>query len=128
MKNDPQTDQFDFESLTLYQKSIDYIDFIYDITKQFPKDEIYGLTSQFRRAANSISLNIGEGYGESIALALRYLRISRGSIRECLVCSTIAYRRKYIDKDVYLNSRSKLAELSKISAGYRKYLISKIKK
>lgn len=86
------------------------------------------MTSQFRNAANSIALNIGEGYGESIPLALRYLRISRGSIRECLVCSTVAFRRKYIDKNVYLESRSKLIELSKISAGYKKYLISKNKK
>jgi four helix bundle protein len=122
MKNDPQTDQFDFESLTLYQKSLDYIDFIYELTANFPKDEIYGLTSQFRRAANSISLNVGEGYGESIPLSLRYLKISRGSIRECLVCSTIAFRRKYIDEENYMNSRTKLVELSKISAGYRKYL------
>ena len=128
MENNPQSQLFDFESLELYKKSLDYIDFVYDITKQFPKDEIYGLTSQFKRAANSISLNIGEGYGESVPLALRYLRISRGSIRECLVCSTIAFRRNYLDKEVYLNSRNELTELSKISAGYRKYLISKNKK
>lgn len=128
MENIPQSQLFDFKSLELYKKSLDYIDFVYDITKQFPKDEVYGLTSQFKRATNSISLNIGEGYGESIPLALRYLRITRGSIRECLVCSTIASRRSYIVKDVYLDSRNKLVELSKISAGYKKYLISKNKK
>ena len=122
MIENPNTTSFDFESLELYKKSLAYVDFVYNITTEFPKDEMYGLISQFRRAANSISLNIGEGYGESIPLALRYLRISRGSIRECLVCSTIASRRNYIDKKVYLNSRNKLAE---ISAGYRKYLILK---
>ncbi|MBT3386064.1 MAG: four helix bundle protein [Prolixibacteraceae bacterium] len=44
------------------------------MTNQFPKEKLFGLTSQFKRAVNSISLNIGEGYGESIPLALRYLR------------------------------------------------------
>ena len=72
MENIPQSQLFDFESLELYKKSLDYVDFVYQITKQFPTDEIYGLTSQFKRATNSISLNIGEGYGESIPLALRY--------------------------------------------------------
>ena len=55
----PNTNFFDFESLELYKKSLDYIDLVYDITKEFPKDELYGLTSQYRRAVNSISLNIG---------------------------------------------------------------------
>lgn len=120
-----QSQMFDFESLELYKKSLHYVDFVYDTTLNFPKDELYGLTSQFRRAANSIVLNTGEGYGETIPLSLRYLRISRGSIRECLVCSSIAFRRKYIDEENYKKSRSKLVELSKISAGYRKYLLSK---
>lgn len=79
--------EFDFEDLQLYQKSLIFIDFAYELTSKFPKDEMFGLTSQFRRAANSIALNIGEGFGESIALGLRYLRISRGSIRECVVCN-----------------------------------------
>jgi len=57
---------------------------------------MFGLTGQFRRAANSITLNIGEGFGESIALGLRYLRISRGSIRERVVCVTIAQNRAYL--------------------------------
>jgi four helix bundle protein len=89
---------------------------------------MYGLTSQFRRAANSIALNIGEGYGESVLLSLRYLRIVRGSIRECLVCSTIALRRNYIFGHENTESREKLVELSKLSSGYKKYLHYKIKK
>lgn len=119
MENKYQSQFFDFESLELYKKSLDYIDLVYKLISQFPKEEQYGLTSQFRNAANSIALNIGEGYGESIPLALRYLRISRGSIRECLVCSTLANRRNYIDKEHYFKSRNKLTELSKISAGYK---------
>ncbi len=128
MKEYPESYFFDFESLELYKKSLDYVDFVYNCTKLFPKEERFGLTSQFRNDANSISLNIGEGYGESIPLALRYLRITRGSVRECLVCSTIAVRRKYMNESQYSQSRERLIELSKLSAGYRKYLNSKLTK
>ena len=103
MKNNSQPEIFDFETLKLYQKSLDYIDFVYDLIILFPTDERFGLSDQFKRAAISISLNIAEGYGETIPLALKYLKTVRGSVRgsvrECLGCSTIAYRRKYIDEE-----------------------------
>ena len=53
--------KFNFEELQVYQKSLDLVDVVYHMSREFPKDEIYGLTSQFRRAAVSISLNISEG-------------------------------------------------------------------
>ena len=118
---------FDFESLELYKKSLDYIDFVYDFTKTFPKEELFGLSDQIKRAANSIALNIGEGYGESVLLGLRYMRIVRGSIRECVVCSTVGYRRNWISDENYQISREKLTELSRLAAGYVKYLKSKLK-
>lgn len=118
---------FDFESLELYKKSLDYIDFVYYITNSFPIEEQFGLSGQLKRAANSIALNIGEGYGESVLLGLRYMRIVRGSIRECLVCSTVGFRRNWITDEDYNLSRKKLTELSKLAAGYVKYLKSKLK-
>lgn len=118
---------FDFESLELYKKSLDYIDFVYYITNSFPIEEQFGLSGQLKRAANSIALNIGEGYGESVLLGLRYMRIVRGSIRECLVCSTVGFRRNWITNEDYNLSRQKLTELSKLAAGYVKYLKSKLK-
>jgi len=96
---------FDFEDMSLYQKSLDYIDLVYRFTTNFPSKESYGLSSQFQRAASSISLNLAEGFGESVPLALRYLRISRGSIRECVGCSTIAFRRGYISEEQNSESR-----------------------
>lgn len=50
-------DVFDFENLKVYQKSLEYVDFVYEITKDFPKEEIFSLTNQFRRASVSICLN-----------------------------------------------------------------------
>ncbi len=61
------------------------IKLVYEQTKRFPIDVKFGLTNQYRRAANFVALNIGEGYGETILLSSKYLRISKGSIRECLV-------------------------------------------
>ena len=117
--------RFDFEDLKVYQKSLIFIDIVYELTSKFPRDELFGLTNQFRRAANSIALNLGEGFGESIALNLRYLRIVRGSIRECIVCSTIAKQRGYINNKETGELREFLEELSKMSMGYKKYLESK---
>lgn len=122
MEQNSQPGFFDFESLELYKKSLDYVDFTYELIAGFPKEERFELSSQFRRAASSISLNIAEGYGETIPLAIRYLRIARGSIRECLGCSTIAFRRSFISEHIYFESRKRLIELSKMTAGYRKYL------
>ncbi len=128
MNNNPHSPLFDFESLELYKKSLDYVDFIYDLVHNFSEDERYELTSQFKRAAISISLNIAEGYGESIPLSLKYLKITRGSIRECVACSTIAFRRKLFNEEFYFESRKQLTELSKLAAGYRNYLNKKLNK
>jgi four helix bundle protein len=118
---------FDFENLDLYKKSLEMIRLVYDQTNEFPNEERFGLTNQYRRSANSVALNIGEGYGESIPLSLRYLRVSKGSIRECLVCAEIALQQNYIDKNQYNEMRAILTDLSKMSSGYKKYLEKKIK-
>jgi len=86
---------------------------VYGITKEFPKTELYNLTSQFKRAAVSIALNIAEGAGDTNSQFSRFLQIAHDSVKECVVCSTIAKRQHYITPDKNLEIRSKLAELSK---------------
>ena len=55
----------------------------YSLTKQFPKEEIYGMTAQIRRAAASIAANIAEGHGrENTGSFIQYLRIAQGSLKE----------------------------------------------
>jgi len=68
-----ETIKFRFEDLIVYQKAIDFIDLIFQITNTFPKVEQYSLTSQFRRVANSIALNIAEGSSGSKNQFSRYL-------------------------------------------------------
>ncbi|AIN49945.1 four helix bundle protein [Dokdonia genika] len=71
---------FNFEKLKVYQKSLDFVDFVYEIIQKFPVDERFALSSQYRRAALSISLNIGEGQGSSDAQFNRYLDIALNSL------------------------------------------------
>ncbi|MGE5808171.1 MAG: four helix bundle protein [Nitrospirota bacterium] len=72
---------FDFEKLIVYQKALDYVDVVYTITKTFPKQEMFSLTDQFRRAATSICLNIAEGSGGTKSEFNQYLKIARRSTR-----------------------------------------------
>jgi|SRR5690554_935047 len=121
---EPIKAHFSFEDLKVYQKSLDFVDVVYDLTKAFPTHEQYNLCSQFNRAAVSISLNIAEGHGDSNAQFNRFLQIARNSVNECVVCSTIAFRRGYIDNDTHEENRYLLSELSKMISGLTKYLKS----
>lgn len=71
------------KDLIVWQKSMNLVTLVYQYTSQFPKDEIYGLTSQMRRAAVSIPSNIAEGHGRfSDKELIRFLFISLGSAAE----------------------------------------------
>lgn len=115
--------KFQFEELEVYQKSLNFIDLVYELTRNFPKNEIYGLSSQFRRAAVSISLNIAEGSGGSKKEFHRYLVIASNSLKECVVCITIAERQKYLSAEEKILMRSILTEISKMISGLKKYLL-----
>lgn len=66
--------KFAFEDLKVYQKALDFVDVAYSLSSKFPKQELYGLTSQLNRAAVSIALNIAEGSGDSDVQFNRFYR------------------------------------------------------
>ncbi len=115
-------DKFDFEDLKVYQKSLDYVDFVYEITKKFPKEEIFSLANQFRRASVSVSLNIAEGSGGSKAEFNQFLKIARRSVRECVAVIEISYRQAFVSSEVKKQSRKFCIELSKMLSGLMKSL------
>ena len=90
----------DFKKLQVWEKSHDLTLKIYGATSQFPRDEIYGLTSQIRRACASIPTNIAEGCGrESSADFARFLQIAMGSASETEYLVLLAHDLKYLTVD-----------------------------
>ncbi len=92
----------DFKNLLVWKKSLSFVTLLYEITRKFPNFEIYGLTSQIRRAAVSVSCNVAEGCGKStVSDFLRFLYNANGSIKEVENLLIVAYQLKYIDEPQY---------------------------
>ena len=87
-----------YRDLIVWQKSMLLCKKVYIVTKNFPKEELYGLTSQIRRCAISIPSNIAEGRGRSSDKEfIRFLQISLGSIYELQTQLELAFELNYID-------------------------------
>jgi four helix bundle protein len=86
-----------YQELIVWQKAMDLVEDVYKSSKDFPREEIYALTSQIRRAAVSIPSNIAEGQGRRTTLDfLRHLSIAYGSLREVETQILIARRLGYV--------------------------------
>lgn len=82
-----------YRDLLVWQQAMDLAVATYKLTKHWPKDELYGLTSQVRRAASSVPANIAEGYGrENTGSYQQFLRIAQGSLKELETHFLIAER------------------------------------
>ena len=93
---------FGFQRVIAWQKAHDFVLSVYRITKLFPEDEKFGLTSQFRRAAVSIETNIAEGYKKiSKADKLRFFNIAQGSLEECRDYIILSLDLNYISEQEY---------------------------
>jgi four helix bundle protein len=89
-----------YRDLVAWQKAMDLVDRIYSVTRSFPKEEIYGLTSQMRKAVVSVPCNIAEEQGRrSIGDFLRHLSISSGSLRELETQLLISKRLEYLEEE-----------------------------
>jgi four helix bundle protein len=72
-----------YQDLRVWQDAVALAEACYLLTKDFPREEIFGMTSQIRRASTSISANIAEGYGrENTRSFIQFLRIAQGSLKE----------------------------------------------
>lgn len=91
-----------FKEIIAWQKSHQFTLAVYDVTKSFPEEEKFGLTSQFRRAAVSIPANIAEGYKKlGKADKLRFLNTSQGSLEECRYYIILSKDLGYIDSETH---------------------------
>jgi len=113
-----------FEDLIVWQKAHQFVLLVYKFTEEFPKQEMYGLTSQLRRAAVSIAANIAEGFKKKGKPdKVRFLNISEGSVDECLYYHILVKDLGYGKTD---GLRNDLDEISKILRAYRSTIVNSI--
>lgn len=113
-----------FEQLIVWQKAHQYVLSIYRITKLFPKDEIFGLVSQMRRAAISITANVAEGYTRIGSKdKLRFYNISQGSLEETRNFILLSKDLEYISIEDKEALKIQAAEISRLLNAYCRGLI-----
>ena len=112
-----------YRDLIVWQKAIDLVIEIYEESISFPKDEIYGLTSQIRRSSISIPSNIAEGYGRnSTADYSRFLQIASGSLYEFQTQLLICFKIGYLSNEKYESLFSLSFEVEKMLSSLIKKL------
>ncbi len=114
--------QFHFEKLEIWKLSIDLTVKIYKITKSFPSEEKFGITSQIRRAVTSVAANIAEGSGrKSVKDKARFFQISYSSLMEVLSFLIISSKLSFVTDEVLIETRKNIEELAnKINAYHKK--------
>jgi len=111
------------KKLIAWRKSMDLVEKIYDLTKRFPREEVYGLSSQMRRAAISGPSNIAEGAaGRSSVQFRNYLSVAIGSLNELATQLEIAHRIGYRDVNTFDDAESLVDECLAVTYGLRKSL------
>jgi len=115
-----------YKKYEVYQMSMDLVEEIYQITKGFPDNEKYGLTSQIRRAAVSIPSNVAEGASrKSEKDFARYIEIAQGSSFEVETQLTLAFRVGYIQAHTFNFVCEKLQSIQRRLSGFRIKLTGK---
>jgi four helix bundle protein len=105
-----------YKDLLIWQKGIDIVINLYELVEGFPKEEIYALTSQVKRASVSIPSNIAEGYGRNSTQSyIHFLNISRGSLFELETQLIVAQKLKFIKNEtLFLELVNQITEESKM--------------
>jgi four helix bundle protein len=112
-----------FEDLIVWQQAHTFVLKVYTTTSCFPKEELFCLTSQLRRAAVSVAANIAEEYRKTgIKDKLRFYNISEGSLDECRYYIILSRDLGYVDSAVYLEFHELITSVSKLLMAYSKGL------
>lgn len=107
-----------YKQLIVWQKGMELVKFVYDLTRKFPKEELYGLTLQMWKAVVSIPSNIAEGQGRnSTKEFLRHLFIAYGSLLELETQGLVAEMQNYITAEESVELSEKIAEEGRLLNG-----------
>jgi four helix bundle protein len=112
----------DFRDLIVWQRAIVLATEIYRLTRAFPRDEIYGLTSQLRRAAVSVSSNIAEGHARQGREFVHFLSMARGSLAEVESQLILAVELGYLAPDDIKNAEALATETRRMAAALSRKL------
>lgn len=113
---------FKFEELNVYQEALKFANEVYRVTQKWPKQEMFGLIDQLRRASVSIALNIAEGTSRTKKDFGHFLDLSRGSCFECVAVLTIARDQNYINTLIYEKLYSSCVSLSRMLSALKNSL------
>lgn len=112
---------FGYRNLVAYEKAREVVRRVYYVTKSFPKDEVFALSSQMRRAAVSITSNIAEGMTRySIKDKVHFLEIAYGSLMEVMSQMEVAEYQKYITTAEFQNFEVLVADVARLISGLQK--------
>ena len=107
-----------YRDLIVWQRSMEFVGLVYELSRKFPNEELFGLTSQIRRAAVSVPSNIAEGQGrKSTKDFLRHLSISYGSLMETETHGQIAEMQGYVTLEESNSLLLKSAEVGRLING-----------
>lgn len=116
---------FNFEKLDVWRRSVDFAAFVYDVTKGFPSDGKFGITSQMRRAVVSVSSNIAEGSSRSSRQDFaRFVELAVGSLYELVSQGFIARKQGLLDEQGFQKLYFESEELIRMLSGLRNHLRS----
>jgi four helix bundle protein len=114
------------KDLEIWKRSVDLVSRIYELTKSFPKEEIYGLANQIRRAAVSIPSNISEGAARNHSKEfIQFLYVSLGSLSELETQIIISYNLRFIDENESSKIQNELIEIRKMILGLIRHVENK---
>jgi four helix bundle protein len=108
----------DYKQLSVWQKTVDLAILIYNLSRKFPDDEKFGLTSQMRRAATSVPANIAEGWGRGTTKEyIQFLLIARGSLMELETHVIISRKLLYLSEEQFKDSQERVQEVGRMLNG-----------
>lgn len=116
--------EFKFENLIIWQKAMEFGESVNKLSLNFPKEEIHNLSSQIRRSADSIALNISEGsIGQSNAEFKKFVGFSIRSLAEVVTCLHKARKRNYITEEEFLSNYEFAFNLMNMMVSFRKKIV-----
>ena len=115
-----------FEELDAWQAAHQLTLAVYRATADFPKEELFGLTAQLRRAAASVEANLAEGFGRSgVREFLRFTRIADGSLQETKCFLLLAHDLGYLSSEGHQSLRAKADKTGAVLGGFQRYLATR---